>query len=53
MIAVLQALGLGLLIGATFAVVRLDVPAPATLAGIAGVVGLWAGWAALSWILNR
>ena len=41
---VLTAFGLGGLVGAVFGLARQDVPAPATLAGIAGVVGLWVGW---------
>lgn len=46
-----QALVLGTMIGAVFALVRLPVPAPATWAGIAGIVGLLAGWQAVTHLL--
>ncbi len=49
----LAALGLGLAIGAVFGLVRLNVPAPSTLAGIAGVAGLYLGWALASWVIGR
>ncbi|MFZ5646410.1 MAG: XapX domain-containing protein [Bacillota bacterium] len=38
------ALGTGLLVGMLFAYLKLPVPAPATLAGLAGVVGLFLGY---------
>ena len=50
---VLAALGLGAVVGGVFAVTRLPVPAPGTLAGVAGVVGLFAGWEAVTWLLGR
>jgi XapX domain-containing protein len=53
MTAVLQALALGIIVGAIFAVFRQPVPAPSTLAGIAGVVGLFAGWAATATLVGR
>ena len=39
-----QALILGTVVGAIFALFKLPVPAPATLAGVLGIVGLYAGW---------
>ena len=39
-----QALILGTVVGAIFALFKLPVPAPATLAGILGIIGLYAGW---------
>lgn len=39
-----QALILGTVVGAVFALFKLPVPAPATLAGVLGIVGLYAGW---------
>lgn len=36
-------LALGLLVGITFGLVGVTVPAPGTLSGVLGVVGLWAG----------
>ncbi len=52
-IGVLAALGLGAAVGGVFAAVRLPVPAPGTLAGVAGVVGLFAGWEAVTWLIGR
>jgi XapX domain-containing protein len=40
----LNALVLGAVIGAVFALVKLDVPAPRTFAGVAGIIGLWGGF---------
>jgi XapX domain-containing protein len=41
----------GGVVGAVFAVVRLDPPAPATWAGLAGIAGIVAGWMAVSkWV---
>ncbi|MFZ5632357.1 MAG: XapX domain-containing protein [Bacillota bacterium] len=39
-------LGTGLLVGVVFALLRLPVPAPPTVAGLAGIVGLFLGYAA-------
>jgi XapX domain-containing protein len=50
---VIQALALGATVGAVFALFRLPVPAPSTVAGIAGVVGLFVGWVALGALLTR
>ncbi len=50
---VLAALVLGVAVGVIFALFRLDVPAPATLAGVAGIVGLWAGWTVVGHMLER
>lgn len=44
MTAALLALLAGAVAGALFAVVRLPVPAPPTIAGLLGIVGLWAGY---------
>lgn len=50
--AALQALALGTAIGAVFALARQPVPAPPTLAGIMGIVGLWAGYSLLARLLG-
>jgi XapX domain-containing protein len=50
---VLQALTLGIIVGGIFALFRLNVPAPSTLAGIMGVVGLWFGWVAVGKIMEH
>lgn len=44
MIQVALALVTGMVMGAAFALLRLPIPAPPTLAGIAGVVGVFLGF---------
>lgn len=39
-----QALILGIIVGAVFALFKMPVPAPATFAGVLGIVGLYTGW---------
>jgi len=39
-----QALILGIIVGAVFALFKMPVPAPATFAGVLGIVGLYGGW---------
>lgn len=52
MSAVLQALVLGALVGGVFAIARLVPPAPPTWAGVAGIVGIAAGWMLVGrWVL--
>ncbi len=41
---VILSLGTGLIVGIVFAVIKLPVPAPATVAGVAGIVGLFLGY---------
>ena len=48
-----QALALGILVGLTFGLARLPVPAPATIAGVLGVVGISSGWYLASWIVEK
>jgi len=36
--------------GAFFAIVRLPIPAPPVLAGVAGIVGVWAGAAFIGFL---
>jgi XapX domain-containing protein len=43
-IGLLIALGTGLAVGAVFAFVNVAPPAPDTWAGVAGIVGIVAGW---------
>ena len=52
MIIVAQALVLGIIVGAIFGAFKLNVPAPSTLAGIMGVVGLWLGWVAVGKLME-
>ena len=46
-----QALILGIIVGAVFALFKMPVPAPATFAGVLGIVGLYAGWTIMERIL--
>lgn len=42
----------GGLAGAIFAFAKLPVPAPPVFAGVAGIVGLWAGYSIITNVLN-
>jgi XapX domain-containing protein len=41
---ILLSLIAGMILGVGFALLRLPIPAPITLAGVLGVVGVWAGF---------
>ncbi len=43
---VLVALAVGIMVGVIFRAVKLPVPAPPTLAGVAGIVGIFLGYRA-------
>jgi XapX domain-containing protein len=47
----LISLVVGIAIGIVFAVMRLPVPAPATLAGVIGILGLYIGYKLVNWLL--
>lgn len=49
----LNALAVGILVGLTFGFTRMPVPAPPTLAGVMGVVGITVGWQVAVWIAGR
>lgn len=49
---VLIALAVGLAVGAVFALARSVPPAPPTWAGVAGIVGIVAGWQAVGRFLT-
>lgn len=53
MSGVLQAVGLGLAVGAVFGVFGLQPPAPASWAGVAGIVGIVAGWMLMEALTGR
>jgi len=40
----LQSLGTGFIVGAIFAIVKLPVPAPAVIEGVAGILGITLGY---------
>ena len=46
---VLASLLVGALVGVIFSLIKLPIPAPPTLAGIAGIVGLWLGYIAVNY----
>jgi len=48
-----QSLALGTLVGLIFGLARMPAPAPPTLAGVLGVVGISAGWSVAVWFLGR
>lgn len=49
MIEVLLSLITGLAVGALFALLKLPIPAPPTLAGVAGILGLFLGPLIVAW----
>lgn len=49
MMEVVKVLALGFTVGAIFGLFRLVPPAPASWAGVAGIIGIVAGW----WLLSR
>lgn len=53
MIPVLQGLVTGLVVGAAFGVLRLTPPAPINWSGVAGIVGIVAGWMIFSNLVER
>ena len=52
LISSLQSGGLGMLIGAIFAMFGFKPPSPDNLAGILGIVGIYLGWALVGYILK-
>lgn len=53
MTEVLLALGTGAIVGILFSILKLPLPAPPVLSGIAGIVGIYFGGIAYSWIIER
>lgn len=50
---ILAGLLVGLAVGVIFAMFRLVPPAPASWAGVAGIVGIVAGWQLIGWLLTK
>ena len=50
---VLLALAAGALVGIIFSMVKLPLPAPPVLSGIAGIVGIYLGGMGYQWIVER
>lgn len=44
-------LAVGAAVGMVFAVMRLPVPAPPTLAGVVGILGIFIGYRLVRWLL--
>ena len=53
MTEVLLALGTGAIVGILFSVLKLPLPAPPVISGIAGIGGIYLGGVAYSWIIER
>lgn len=45
-------LSTGILVGVVFAFVKLPIPAPQALSGIAGIVGIYLGFVGLNYLLK-
>ena len=52
LILALQSRGLGLAIGVIFALIGFKPPSPDNLAGIAGIIGIFIGWAAIGYFFK-
>lgn len=53
MTEVLLALVTGVLVGIIFSVLKLPLPAPPVISGVAGIVGIYLGGIGYQWILER
>jgi len=53
MIEVLKSAVLGILVGGVFALFKFTPPSPDNLAGIFGIVGIYAGWVIFSNLINK
>ena len=50
---ILLALFAGALVGIVFSMIKLPLPAPPVLSGIAGIVGIYLGGSGYHWIVER
>ena len=53
MTEVLLALITGIIVGAIFSLLKLPLPAPPVLSGIAGIFGIYVGGVGYNWIIER
>lgn len=53
MTEILLALFAGAVVGILFSLIKLPLPAPPVLSGIAGIFGIYLGGMAYSWIIER
>lgn len=40
----LKAIGLGMIVGGIFGVLKIEPPSPNNIIGVLGIAGLWLGW---------
>ena len=50
---VLLALAAGAIVGIIFSMLKLPLPAPPVLSGIAGIIGIYLGGIGYQWLLER
>ncbi len=53
MTEVILAIATGALVGVVFSLLKLPLPAPPMLSGIAGIFGIYLGGIGYSWIMER
>jgi XapX domain-containing protein len=53
MSTILLSLAAGIFVGLLFSFLKLPIPAPPVLSGIAGIFGVYLGGVSYSWILER
>lgn len=53
MTEVLIAMATGAIVGIVFSIMKLPLPAPPVLSGIAGIFGIYLGGLAYNWIIER
>ncbi|WP_286267700.1 XapX domain-containing protein [Thalassotalea atypica] len=53
MTEVLLALATGAIVGLIFSILKLPIPAPPVLSGIAGIFGIYIGAVGYNWIIER
>jgi len=53
MTEVLLSLGTGAIVGIIFSLLKLPLPAPPVISGIAGIVGIYLGGVGYNWLIER
>jgi len=53
LLSALQALALGMGVGALFALFKIKPPSPDNLAGIFGILGIFTGWALIGYFFQK
>ena len=52
LLSALQSGGLGVMVGAIFAIIGLKPPSPDNLAGIMGIIGIFIGWVVVGYFFK-